>query len=138
MIFSCICQCYLHHPCDSLAGCVNLAPGFRCSPCPDGYDGVHANGYYSQSMTNEYRNQRCEDVDECMLGIANCGFNSECLNTIGSFICSCNRGFQRNITVGCQPQIGLCPDGTYCDRNADCKPADGIRVRHLLFNVFNE
>lgn len=53
-------QCIHHHPCDPLAKCVNEAPGFRCEPCPDGFDGLHANGYYAQSITQEYNNQICK------------------------------------------------------------------------------
>ena len=33
------------------------------------------------------------DVDECSRGLDNCGSNSECSNTIGSFSCICNHGF---------------------------------------------
>ena len=32
------------------------------------------------------------DIDECRLGLANCGYNSFCENTIGSFSCHCNKG----------------------------------------------
>lgn len=38
---------------------MNLAPGFRCEPCPNGFEGVHVNGYYAQSITEEYKNQIC-------------------------------------------------------------------------------
>lgn len=121
-----------------------MAPGFRCEPCPSGFDGNHANGYYAQSVTNEYQNQLCEDIDECTLGIADCGINSDCLNTVGSYVCSCNRGFHRNITYGCQPAIGMCPDGTFCDKNAVCKHAEGLTVisshssgSHLVLAIKN-
>lgn len=75
------------------------------------------------------------------MGIANCGHNSDCLNTIGSFVCSCNRGFHRNVSsYGCQPAVGMCPDGTFCDKNAVCKHAKGLRVRifcnEFLFNFW--
>lgn len=132
----------MHQPCDELAQCINMAPGFRCEPCPNGFDGNHANGYYSQSFTSEYQNQLCEDIDECTLGIADCGLNSDCLNTVGSYVCSCNRGFHQNITYGCQPAIGMCPDGTFCDRNAVCKHAEGLKVTlrfciHSQWILFN-
>lgn len=58
----------MHHPCDAITSCINLAPGFRCEACPDGFDGNHVNGYYAQSLTEEYSNQVCSDVDECALG----------------------------------------------------------------------
>lgn len=33
------------------------------------------------------------DIDECCLLVNNCHKNSTCLNTIGSFVCSCDVGF---------------------------------------------
>ncbi|XP_041474432.1 fibronectin-like [Lytechinus variegatus] len=53
----------------------------------------------------------CEDVDECRNGLMCEDPNSFCLNNIGSFMCSCNGGFQ------------LMPDGT-CQESAtiSCTP----------------
>ena len=33
------------------------------------------------------------DVDECAMGIDNCDSNAECMNTEGSFNCTCNPGY---------------------------------------------
>ena len=33
------------------------------------------------------------DVDECSRGLDNCGNNSQCNNTVGSFSCRCNHGY---------------------------------------------
>lgn len=101
--------------------CINLAPGFRCEPCPSGFDGIHVNGYYAESITQDYNKQVCNDVDECALGMSNCGYNSICINSIGSFTCHCNKGFILNITSGCNAIPGMCPDGTVCDKNAVCR-----------------
>ncbi len=36
------------------------------------------------------------DVDECIEGLADCHRNATCTNIIGSFECSCNKGFIGN------------------------------------------
>ncbi|CAB4041080.1 deleted in malignant brain tumors 1 -like [Paramuricea clavata] len=36
------------------------------------------------------------DVDECARGLDNCGSNSQCINTEGSFLCICNHGYTGN------------------------------------------
>jgi len=33
------------------------------------------------------------DIDECELGTHNCHENSTCADVIGSFVCTCNDGF---------------------------------------------
>lgn len=52
-------QCALYNPCDGMVKCINLAPGFRCEPCPNGYDGMHATGYFAESIGEDYINQLC-------------------------------------------------------------------------------
>lgn len=52
-------QCVLYNPCDPLTRCINLAPGFRCEPCPDGFEGIHVNGYYAEMITQDYKHQIC-------------------------------------------------------------------------------
>eukprot|EP00820_Chromera_velia_P018431 Cvel_27494.t1-p1 / transcript=Cvel_27494.t1 / gene=Cvel_27494 / organism=Chromera_velia_CCMP2878 / gene_product=Pro-epidermal growth factor, putative / transcript_product=Pro-epidermal growth factor, putative / location=Cvel_scaffold3438:14736-16738(+) / protein_length=369 / sequence_SO=supercontig / SO=protein_coding / is_pseudo=false len=36
------------------------------------------------------------DVDECTIGSSNCDSNAACTNTVGSFTCACNSGFEGN------------------------------------------
>ncbi|MGK3963651.1 FG-GAP-like repeat-containing protein [Sorangium sp. So ce118] len=36
----------------------------------------------------------CTDVDECALGTDNCDANAACTNTVGSFTCACNAGYE--------------------------------------------
>lgn len=48
-------------------------------------------------------------------------------------MCECRPGFaqhrNRPAADGCQPVEGMCPDGTYCDRNSKCVHAGGNRYR---------
>lgn len=123
-------QCDLIEPCDPRVRCTNLAPGFRCEPCPSGYHGHHSQGLHmSTAVDHTFQRQRCDDVDECREGIARCGTNSNCVNTDGSYECTCSRGFTRNATIGCVQVPGMCPDGTICDRSAVCQHAGGNRFR---------
>ncbi len=34
------------------------------------------------------------DIDECTAGTDECGDNSDCINTLGSYMCRCNTGFK--------------------------------------------
>ncbi|KAG4072453.1 hypothetical protein HA402_004385 [Bradysia odoriphaga] len=123
-------ECDLIDPCDMRVRCHNLSPGFRCDPCPAGFEGHHANGYFATSLPHDYRNQVCHDINECENGHAQCGHNSICVNTEGSYHCSCRQGFNRDSSSSyCQPMEGVCPDGTVCDRNAECKHAGGYRFK---------
>ena len=36
------------------------------------------------------------DDDECSSGSVECQLHSDCVNTIGSYICKCRQGFLRN------------------------------------------
>ena len=36
------------------------------------------------------------DIDECILGLDNCHDNATCTNSIGSYTCMCNDGFEGN------------------------------------------
>ena len=39
------------------------------------------------------------DVDECALGIHNCQEYANCTNTVGSYFCTCDKGFVAQGTV---------------------------------------
>lgn len=68
------------------------------------------------------------DIDECALGVS-CGYNSICVNSIGSFSCHCNKGFtSHNLSSGCHAIQNICPDGIICDKNAACKHVGGLHV----------
>lgn len=41
------------------------------------------------------------DIDECQLGIHECDPNSVCVDTIGSYNCSCNYGYSKLFGITC-------------------------------------
>ena len=85
--------------CDVNASCMDTFGSYMCS-CNDGYFG---NGFNCSgkllSIVMSYYNLTClilyVDLDEC-LEFQPCDSNATCLNTIGSFICTCNEGFTGN------------------------------------------
>ncbi|XP_035702545.1 cartilage oligomeric matrix protein isoform X2 [Folsomia candida] len=120
-------ECDLAEPCDVRVRCINMAPGFRCDPCPAGFTG--STGLQGQGLEFARRNrQRCQDIDECERGNGGCAENSRCINTDGSFYCGeCIHGFFGNQTFGCHNRIaGMCPDGSFCDDNSDCVRLPGL------------
>ncbi|XP_020810586.1 cartilage oligomeric matrix protein-like, partial [Drosophila serrata] len=124
-------ECRLYMPCDDLTTCTNLNPGFQCGPCPPGFDGVHAHGYYADYLSVEYRKQTCMDIDECLSGFFRCPDHSTCINEIGSYRCQCHEGYVTNGTYSCldRSSVAVCPDGNVCDRNAVCLLADNLRYQ---------
>uniref|UniRef100_A0A0G4I1I8 EGF-like domain-containing protein n=1 Tax=Chromera velia CCMP2878 TaxID=1169474 RepID=A0A0G4I1I8_9ALVE len=67
---------------------------------------------------------RVTDVDECAESSHNCHSDAECNNTNGSFVCSCNTGFN-GTGVNCA-DVDECLLSTHdCDANAQCLNTDG-------------
>ncbi|CAB3997370.1 deleted in malignant brain tumors 1 -like, partial [Paramuricea clavata] len=64
------------------------------------------------------------DVNECSRGLDNCGSNSQCINTVGSFLCRCNNGYTGNGVV-CSDidECSLSIDN--CQQNSNCTNTDG-------------
>ena len=70
----------LYDPTCSGQGCLSVnAPCDATVPCCDGLT--------CQSGT-------CVDVNECAAGTDNCNENATCTNTVGSFTCACNAGYE--------------------------------------------
>lgn len=62
------------------------------------------------------------DIDECRTGSANCDTNAECLDTPGSYQCTCNGGYTGD-GVTCI-DVDECLSNP-CDKNATCNNTDG-------------
>ncbi|NOK08533.1 FG-GAP-like repeat-containing protein [Corallococcus exercitus] len=95
----------LYDPTCSGQGCLSVnAPCDATVPCCDGLT--------CQSGT-------CGDVNECAAGTDNCNENATCTNTVGSFTCACNAGYEGD-GVTCT-DINECAAGTdNCNENATC------------------
>ena len=70
---------------------------------------------------------RCEDINECTKnnrkfeGLRYCGMNSVCTNTIGSFTCTCNTGYNDFQAYDGCVDIDECKvGGNNCKSNTDC------------------
>lgn len=96
-------ECELYQPCDDMVICHNLNPGFRCGPCPPGFDGIHAHGkdgkvtfinrlqfpiavlgFSADFLSVGFQKQTCLDIDECKMGFFRCPEHATCHNSIVS------------------------------------------------------
>ncbi|XP_028408891.1 uncharacterized protein LOC114531487 [Dendronephthya gigantea] len=65
-----------------------------------------------------------KDIDECSRDLDNCGVNSHCINTVGSFECICNHG-RTGDGVSCKDINECIEQEVSCDSNADFLNTDG-------------
>mmetsp|Transcript_1949 Transcript_1949/g.7006 ORF Transcript_1949/g.7006 Transcript_1949/m.7006 type:complete len:701 (-) Transcript_1949:217-2319(-) len=75
-------------------------------------------------LATQQRTVIVTDIDECALGLDDCGAHAHCKNTIGSFECICDKGY-RGDGRSCV-DIDECVEGTHdCDKNAACENTEG-------------
>jgi fibulin 1/2 len=100
----------------------NPAPliGATCGECPNG---------------TIARDNYCEDINECQSNVTNV-CEQICVNTVGSFSCSCNAGFILNKDVKSCDDIDECEDNFLCHQICnntvgsfvcDCEPGFQLR-----------
>ncbi|XP_035377427.1 nephronectin [Electrophorus electricus] len=86
----------------------------------------------------------CVDIDECVTGDARCPRFRKCVNTFGSYICRCHRGFELHYVNGkyqctdkndfsiCRDKPGSknckCKTATY-GKGYDCKPLIKVTIQ---------
>ncbi|XP_053338184.1 nephronectin [Clarias gariepinus] len=66
----------------------------------------------------------CIDIDECALGVAKCPRFRKCVNTFGSYICTCHKGFELRYINGkyqCTDKNNPCHENPNA-KKCRCKP----------------
>ena len=80
----------------------------------------------------------CVDKDECLLGVSACHGEATCINTVGSYVCQCNDGFEGDgkscMKRPCDPYVGretciLC--GEDCCHNDMVDPPVYNEIVHI-------
>ncbi|NXI40667.1 NID2 protein, partial [Galbula dea] len=106
------------------------------NPCHDGTHTCEATAHcqpgegtqYTCECAAGYRKdgRGCQDVDECVEGLSNCGAFTICLNVPGTYRCECRSGY-RPAEDG-QTCVPLAPASDPCeDGNHPCGPRDRAR-----------
>ncbi|KAG1700053.1 Fibrillin-2 [Nymphon striatum] len=87
---------------------IGKAWGHPCEKCP-------AKPLCPKGYIKNINSEECQEVDECEAIPAVCN-GGECVNSIGSFSCTCQPGYVRNILTN------ACEDENECDKRPDiCK-----------------
>ncbi|XP_064238075.1 adhesion G protein-coupled receptor E1 isoform X1 [Aotus nancymaae] len=97
-------------PCGPNSVCKNLSGRYNCS-CLHGFSSPTGNGWISGKPGNF----SCTDINECLTnGI--CPEHSDCVNLMGSYLCSCQVGFiSRNSSCeDIDECIEMCPINSTC------------------------
>ena len=109
-ISHCVAECAVVE-CPINSRCV-VEGGQTSCRCKEGFQRTQSGGCIGECLLTQYYSSRvfdsfCAiiiDIDECKLGVQenghNCPINSTCNNTIGSFDCYCDSGFDMAILQG--------------------------------------
>ncbi|CAB4064149.1 FBLN1_2 [Lepeophtheirus salmonis] len=97
---------------------------FRGQSCENTMGSFRCTNQCSMGLRLNPLNSQCEDIDECLIGMAACvGIYKSCLNTIGSYKCQCTDGFA--IDQGECKDIDECIKPGICGMDSDCQNSPG-------------
>ncbi|XP_027054846.1 uncharacterized protein LOC113681912 [Pocillopora damicornis] len=111
--------CYQRDPlytCKTSVWCDNSAKASR----NDNLGFAYSTATAAKNLTKYYA---CTDVNECVLGNAECSKDATCKNTFGSYECKCKDGFTGN-GFSCK-DINECAEGSKCNKDAVCTNSPG-------------
>ena len=128
----CSFSCYGNNACAQGASCPANATcaDVAFDPSAQNYDdytcGCNA-GFTCQNGTANCQGSSCRDFDECSgeNGGNNCGANTNCINTPGSFRCECQPGFTGDAYAGCTDIDECATNADDCVTNAACTNTQG-------------
>lgn len=103
------------------ATCSNTVGSFTCA-CDDG---TTANADSNPNSLNPAGDgSTCYPVDECLYSLHNCHGQAACSDTLGSFRCNCNSGYE-GTGVACTDINECVPGPAMCDALAACDNTPG-------------
>ena len=81
-------------------------------------------GYFTGPAIAPDTNHNCLDINECLfVDLYKCPDNSNCINTVGSFTCTCEQGYY-SMDDKCL-NVNECNNENACPENSDCVNTDG-------------
>ncbi|KAJ7410241.1 Latent-transforming growth factor beta-binding protein 2 [Willisornis vidua] len=90
--------------------CLNTEGSYSCMACDTGY-------------TVSRDSSTCEDIDECEDPAVQC-LGGECRNTLGSYECHCQAGFELINGTMCE-DVNECLNSEICSPNGECLNSHG-------------
>ncbi|XP_042784135.1 adhesion G protein-coupled receptor E1 isoform X4 [Panthera leo] len=104
-------------PCGANSVCKNLQGRYKCS-CLPGFSSPTGNDWTPEKPGHF----SCTDIDEC-LSDGVCPEHAECVNSLGSYNCSCQVGFISHNSI-CE-DVDECADPTTCPEHTTCHNSPG-------------